>query len=118
MGTSCYKTGKIMRKYLKQLTKNQFATNTTQDFPSMLSNVPISKDKENVDVESLSTSIPIKDTIDFIFEEISVHKKLEPICKKSMFIKLLYKLTTECTFSARKPSETSKLVYLWETHCQ
>ena len=55
----------------------------------MLSNVPISKDKENVDVESLSTSIPIKDTIDFIFEEISVHKKLEPICKKSMFIKLL-----------------------------
>ena len=84
----------------------------------MLSNVPISKDKENVDVESLSTSVPIKDTIDLIFEEISVHKKLEPICKKSMFIKLLYKLTTECTFSARKPSETSKLVYLWETHCQ
>lgn len=65
-----------MWKYLKQLTKNQFVTNNTQDFPSMLSNVPISKDKESVDVESLSTNIPIKDTIDFIFEEISVHKKL------------------------------------------
>ena len=78
-----------MWKYLKQLTKNQFVTNNTQDFPSMLSNVPISKDKESVDVESPSTNIPIKDTIDFIFEEISVHKKLEPICKKSMFIKLL-----------------------------
>ena len=68
-----------MCKYLKQLTKNQFVTNKTQGFPSMLSNVPISKDKENVDVESLSTNIPIKDTIDFIFEEISVCKKLEPI---------------------------------------
>ena len=26
--------------------------------------------------------------------------KLEPICNKSIFKKLLYKLTTECTFSA------------------
>ena len=45
-------------------------------------------------------NIPIKDTIDFICEEIYVHKKLEAICKKSLFKKLFYKLTTECTFSA------------------
>ena len=62
----------------------------------------LSEDEEGVsyDVESLFTNIPIKDTIDFICEEIYVHKKLEPICKKSIFKKLLYKLTTECTFSA------------------
>ena len=62
----------------------------------------LSEDEEGVsyDVESLFTNIPIKDTIEFICEEIYVHKKLEPICKKSIFKKLLYKLTTECTFSA------------------
>ena len=37
---------------------------------------------------------------DFICEEIYIHKKLEPICKKSIFNKLLHKLTTKCTFSA------------------
>ena len=84
------------------MTKNEFVINNTQDFPAMLNNMSLSEDEEGVsyDVESLFTNIPIKDTIDFICEEIYVHKKLEPICKKSIFKKLLYKLTTECTFSA------------------
>ena len=68
----------------------------------MLNNVPIFEDEEDAsyDVESLFPNIPIKDTVDFICEEIYVHKKLEPICKKSIFKKLVYKLTTECTYSA------------------
>ena len=69
----------------------------------MLNNVPVSEEEEedvSYDVESLFTNIPLKDTIDFICEEIYVHKKLEPICKKFIFKKLLYKLTTESTFSA------------------
>ena len=68
----------------------------------MLSNMSLYEDEEDVsyDVESLFTNIPIKDTIDFICEEIYVHKKLEPICKKSIFKKPLYKLAMECTFSA------------------
>ena len=68
----------------------------------MLNNVTISEDEkdDSYDVESLFTNIPLKDTIDFIREEIYVHVKLQPICKKSIFKKLLYKLTTECTFSA------------------
>ena len=84
------------------MTKNEFVINNTQDFPAMLNNMSLSEDEEGVsyDVESLFTNIPIKDTIDFICEEIYVHKKLEPICKKSIFKKLLYKLTTECKFSA------------------
>ena len=70
----------------------------------MLNNIPLSEYEEDLsyDVESLFTNIPIKDTIDFICEEIYVHKKLKPICKKSMFKKLLYKLTTGCTFSATR----------------
>ena len=38
----------------------------------MLNNVPISEDEEDVsyDVESLFTNVPIKETIDFICEEI------------------------------------------------
>ena len=50
----------------------------TQDFPSILNNVPISEDEEDVSygVESLFINIPIKDTIDFICEEIYKHKKL------------------------------------------
>ena len=68
----------------------------------MLNNVLISEDKkeDSYDAELLFTVIPIKDTIDFICEEIYAHKKLQPICKISIFKKLLYKLTTECTFSA------------------
>ena len=68
----------------------------------MLNNVPISEDEEDVscDVESLFTNIPVKDTRDFNCKEIYVHKKLEPICKMSIFKKLLYKMTIEYTFSA------------------
>ena len=73
----------------------------TQDFPSMLNHVPISEDEYvSYNVKSLFTNITIKDTIDFICEEIYVHKKLEPICKNSIFKKLLHKLAKECTFSA------------------
>ena len=53
-----------------------------QDFPALLNNVPIFADEDvSYEIESLFTNIPIKDTTDFICEEIYVHKKLEPICK-------------------------------------
>ena len=67
----------------------------------MLNNVPLFEDEEDVsyNVESLFTNIPIKETINFICDEIYNRKKLEPICKESIFKKLPYKLTTECTFS-------------------
>ena len=100
--TCYYQTGKVISKYLKPLTKNEFIIRNTQDFPAILNNVPIPGDEEDAsyDVESLFTNIPIKDTIDFICDEISVHKKLEAICKQSIFKKHFYKLTTECTFNA------------------
>ena len=101
-GTCYYDAGKFIANYLKPLTQNEFLITNTQDFPSMLKNIPLSEDEEDVsyDVESLFTSIPIKETIDFICDEIYTKKKLPTICKRSIFVKLLYKLTTECTFSA------------------
>ena len=53
------------------MTKNELVVNNTQDFPSMLNNVPISEDEEyfSYAVESLFTNIPLKDTIHFICEE-------------------------------------------------
>ena len=66
------------------MTKNEFVTNNMQDFPALLNNVPIFADEDvSYEIESLFTNIPIKDTTDFICEEIYVHKKLEPICKKT-----------------------------------
>ena len=69
------------------MTKNEFVINNTQDLPAMLNNVPISEDEQDVsyDVESLFTNISFKDTVDFLWEEIYVQKKLEPVWKQSVF---------------------------------
>ena len=52
------------------------------------------------DLDSLFTSIPLNETIDFILDEIYVRKNLEPFCKKSVLKKLLNKLHKGCTFLA------------------
>ena len=49
-------------------------------------------------VESSFTNIPVEETINYIIEQIYVHKKLMPICSKLIFRRLLIKLATECTF--------------------
>ena len=71
-------------------------------FTQILKNVPFSDDEEDVsyDVESLFTSIPVKETVNYICDEIYVNNRLKHLCKRSILEKLLYKLTTECTFSA------------------
>ena len=38
-------------------------------------------------VESLFTNIPIKETIDYICDEIYKNNAIEPMCKKSIFSK-------------------------------
>ena len=42
--------------------------------------------------------IPIQETINYVTEQIYVHKKLIPICSKLIFRRLLIKLATECAF--------------------
>ena len=86
----------MIAEYSKPLTKNELVITNTQQFPSMLNNIPLSEGEEDVnyDVNWLYTSIPVKETIDFICNEIYNHKKLKTICKQSIFKKLLYKLAT------------------------
>ena len=48
--------------------------------------------------ECFFTNIPIKETIDYIVEEIYTREKLPKICTKLIFTRLLTKLTSENTF--------------------
>ena len=50
------------------------------------------------DVDSLFTNIALKETIDYILEETYFNRMMKVICSKLIFKRLLYKLTTECTF--------------------
>ena len=75
--------------------------NITSRIPKVLRDLPpLNNDEEYVsyDVDSLFKNIPPKETIDYILEKIYVNRKMKPICSKLMFKRLLYKLTTECTF--------------------
>ena len=101
-GTYIYKASKVVAKYLGPLAKNEYTIRDTLSFPDLLKSVPSDDNYEDVsyDVESLFTSIPVQETIDYILYKIYVKKELKPFCKKSIFKKLLNKLTTECVFSA------------------
>ena len=45
------------------------------------------------------SSIPVKKTIDYVIQKNYVKKEIKPFCKKSIFVKLLKKLTQECVFT-------------------
>ena len=77
-------------------------TSDTLYFPDILQENPLHSNEEYVsyDVDSLFTSIPLSETIDFIIDEIYVWKKLEPFCKKLLFKKLLNKFCKGCIFLA------------------
>ena len=100
-GTYIYNASKVVAKYLRPLSKNKYSIDDTLTFPDLLKNAEESDDYEDVsyDVENLFTSIPVKETIDYIIQKIYVRKEIKPFCKKSIFIKLLKKLTQECVFT-------------------
>ena len=100
-GTYIYNASKVVAKYLRPLSKNKYSIDDTLTFPDLLKNAEESEDYEDVsyDVESLFTSIPVRETIDYIIQKIYVKKEIKPFCKKSIFIKLLKKLTQECVFT-------------------
>ena len=100
-GTFTYNAAKVISDYLRPFCKNEYSINDTQKVPNILSSVtPFHDDKEDVsyDVQSLFTNIPIKETINYVTEQIYVHKKLTLICLKLIFRRLLLKLATECNF--------------------
>ena len=100
-GTFTYNAAKVISDYLRPLCKNEYSINDTQIFPSMLSSIPplqVDEKEVSYDVESLFTNASIQDAINYIFEQIYVHKKLTPICSKLIFRRMLIKLATKNTF--------------------
>ena len=69
-------------------------------FPDMLKKAVNSEDYEDVsyDIKSLFTNIPVKETIEYILHKIYIDKLIKPFCKKSIFNKLLVKITKEYVF--------------------
>ena len=102
VGTFTYNAAQEIGNYLKPLiADNDYLINNTQDFASIIkAQPPLGPDEEYVsyDVESLFTNVPIHETIDYILDQIYVHKKLPKLCKRSIFKKFLLKLTCENTF--------------------
>ena len=100
-GTATYHASKVVANYVRPLTSNKFVIKDCLLFPDILKSTVLENDEEIVsyDVESLFTNIPIKETIDYICDEIYRNNVIEPICKKSIFRKLLYKLSSQCVFS-------------------
>ena len=60
----------------------------TQSFSTDIKNIPpLQEDEEDVSyyMETLSTNIPINETIDYVLDQIYNKKKLKPICSKLIF---------------------------------
>ena len=97
-----YNAAQVIATYLRTLCdENEFIIKNTQDFAKEFHQQPkLDENEEYVsyDAESLFTNVPIKETIDYILDEIYVHNKLPKICSRLIFKRLLLKLTTESTF--------------------
>ena len=100
-GTYIYNASKAVAKYLRPLSKNMYSIDDTLTFPELLENAEESDDYEDslYNVKSLFNSIPVKKTISYVIQKNYVKKEIEPFCKKSIFVKLLKKLTQECVFT-------------------
>ena len=100
-GTCIYNAQKVVAKYLDPLSKNKYSIGDTLTFLDLLRSAEESDDYEDLsyDVESLFTSIPLKETIDYVIQKNYVEKEIKPFCKKSVFTKLLRKLAQEWVFS-------------------
>ena len=101
-GTCMYNAAQVISEYLKPLyVGNEYIIHNTQDFARLIqSQPPLEHNEEyaSYDVESLFTNVPVKETIEYILEEIYKNKRLPKICTRLILKRLLLKLTTESTF--------------------
>ena len=91
-----------MSDYLQPLALNGYVIKDTLICAAMIKNDVLDPDEEHVshNVESLFTSIPVKERIDYIITEIYDNKLIEHMCKcRLIFCHLLEKLTQNCVFS-------------------
>ena len=82
-GTYIYNTSKVVVKYLSPLSKNEFSIMDTLSFPKLLKNISNDQSYEDVshDVETLFTSIPVQETINYILWKFMFKKKLNLFAK-------------------------------------
>ena len=93
---------KVYPNILKPLCKNEFSIENTQSFPKKTREFPpLESEEEDVsyDVDSLFTKLPLKETLNYILDQIYVHKIPPQICSSLFFKRLLMKLATEVTFT-------------------
>ena len=96
IGTYTYNASKVILQYTKALCEKEYKISDTQTFASMIKNqTPLSSDEEYA-VDSLFTNIPVEETIEYIIHQIYNEKKVPQICSKTVFRRLMYKLTTVC----------------------
>ena len=101
-GTHLCDCSRIITQYLQPFVINKCTISNTLAFPYILRENPLDSNEECVcyDVDSLFTSIPLVEIIDFTPVEIYIQKKLEPFCKELVSKKLLSGLCKGCTFLA------------------
>ena len=75
-GTYIYKTSKVLAKYIGPIAKNDYTIRDTLAFPDLLESALSNDNYEDVfyDLESLLTSIPVQETVDFILYKIYIKK--------------------------------------------
>ena len=101
-GTYTYGAVQVISQYLKPLFKNEFTIEDTQSFSEKFRDFPPLENEEedaSYDAESLFTNIPFKETINYVLDQIYVHKILLQICSRLIVKRLLMKLATEVTFT-------------------
>ena len=79
-GTYIYNASKVVAKYLKTLAKNQFTIIDTLSLPSSSKSAVNYDEYEDVfyDVESLFTSVSVKETVEYILHKRYVEKLIKP----------------------------------------
>ena len=89
-GTYIYNASKVIAKYLIPLAKNEFSISGTFTFPDLVKNASNSNKYEHVSygIESLFTSIPVEETINYIVDIIYIRKKTEPLWKSRYLKKI------------------------------
>ena len=87
-GTCTYNAAQVISNYLKPLCINEYNIKDTFQCSQLLKDFPPLKDDAeyvSYDVESLFTNTPLKETIDYILEQVYVHNKLTLLCSKLIF---------------------------------
>ena len=100
-GTFYYETAKSLASYLSPLATNKHTINNTLDFADLLKDKTLEQDEIMVsyDVNSLFTEIPLDETIDYVIDQIYNEGKLAPLMSKTIFKRLLERVTKGSVFS-------------------